>query len=106
MSFFFKRQLNDIFLFFKRCYSVGALLWEIAELTKPHSDLSSELLINIRKRVKDNYVPPFSVDVPNEWKHVVSRGMYKIECYDEFKVFIKSLKIFLNIFFFVSSNGI
>jgi hypothetical protein len=49
-------------------------LWEIAELKKPHSDIDSELLFNIRKRVKENYVLPFSSDVPYEWKSVVSRG--------------------------------
>ncbi|PKY58052.1 hypothetical protein RhiirA4_479620 [Rhizophagus irregularis] len=55
-------------------YSVGALLWEIAELKKPHSDINSELLVSIRKRVKENYVLPFSSDVPFEWNSVVSRG--------------------------------
>ncbi|CAB4414894.1 unnamed protein product [Rhizophagus irregularis] len=55
-------------------YSVGALLWEIAELKKPHSDISSEILVSIRKRVKENYVLPFSSDVPFEWKSVVSRA--------------------------------
>ncbi|CAB5217383.1 unnamed protein product [Rhizophagus irregularis] len=55
-------------------YSVGALLWEIAELKKPHSDISSELIVSIRKRVKENYVLPFSSDVPFEWKSVVSRA--------------------------------
>ncbi|GBC04294.1 hypothetical protein RclHR1_00560021 [Rhizophagus clarus] len=55
-------------------YSVGALLWEIAELKKPHSDINSELIGSIRKRVKENYVLPFSSDVPYEWKTVVSRA--------------------------------
>ncbi|CAI2164741.1 7886_t:CDS:2 [Funneliformis geosporum] len=57
-------------------YSVGALLWEIAELKKPHSDLDkSEILGSIRKRIQEKYYEPFSDDVPGEWKHIVSRAM-------------------------------
>src|ERR1043165_7232806 len=62
------------------CYSVGALLWEMAELKKPHSDLDpSKILDSIRNRVRDRYHQPFSDDVPDEWRHIVSRG----ECYDK-----------------------
>ena len=73
-SFFFlkKKNFKHFFFFF---FSVGALLWEIAELKKPHSDFGSDLLANIRKRVKENYELPFLEDVPNEWKSVVSRGI-------------------------------
>ncbi|RIA81299.1 kinase-like domain-containing protein [Glomus cerebriforme] len=81
-----------------RCeiYSVGALLWEIAELKKPHSDLNkSEAIVSIRKRVKERYCLPFSDDVPHEWKHIVSKAMeydpmwrYKISdiCLDFYKL--------------------
>ncbi|CAG8760027.1 15301_t:CDS:2, partial [Funneliformis caledonium] len=55
---------------------VGALLWEIAELRKPHSDLDkSEILGSIRKRMQEKYYEPFSDDVPGEWKQIVSRAM-------------------------------
>ena len=58
-------------------YSLGALLWEIAELKKPHSDLKSETIVSIRKRVKEKkHIPPFSDDVPYEWKYTVSKGNY------------------------------
>ncbi|CAB4388392.1 unnamed protein product [Rhizophagus irregularis] len=57
-------------------YSVGALLWEIAELKKPHYDLDkSVLLVNIRKRVSERYCLPFSNDVPTEWRTIVTRAM-------------------------------
>ncbi|CAI2167819.1 12882_t:CDS:2 [Funneliformis geosporum] len=57
-------------------YSVGALLWEIAELKKPHSDLDkSELLGSIRKRVRERINESFSDDVPVEWRQIVSRAM-------------------------------
>ncbi|PKB98603.1 kinase-like protein [Rhizophagus irregularis] len=57
-------------------YSVGALLWEIAELKKPHYDLDkSVLLVNIRKRVSEKYCLPFSNDVPTEWRTIVTRAM-------------------------------
>ncbi|CAB4445502.1 unnamed protein product [Rhizophagus irregularis] len=57
-------------------YSVGALLWEIAELKKPHCDLDkSVLLVNIRKRVSERYCLPFSNDVPTEWRTIVTRAM-------------------------------
>ncbi|PKY48034.1 kinase-like protein [Rhizophagus irregularis] len=56
-------------------YSVGALLWEIAELKKPHSDLESEPIINIRERVKKRYCLPFTNSVPPEWEHVVTKAM-------------------------------
>ncbi|CAG8520523.1 9216_t:CDS:2 [Funneliformis caledonium] len=56
-------------------YSVGALLWEIAELKKPHSDLSkSEMLVSIRKRVRDKYREPLSAEVPDMWKYLVKMG--------------------------------
>ncbi|CAI2164743.1 7887_t:CDS:2 [Funneliformis geosporum] len=61
-----------------RCeiYSVGALLWEIAELKKPHSDLDkSEILNKVRKRMRENYYEPLSKDVPFEWKNMVSTAM-------------------------------
>ena len=55
--------------------SVGALLWEIAELRKPHSDINrSEILVNIRTRVRERYHLPFSDNVPIEWIFIVSRG--------------------------------
>ena len=60
----------------EKLFSVGASLWEIAKLKKkPHSDITSELLVNIRKRVKENYVWSFSSDVSHEWKSIVSRGI-------------------------------
>ncbi|CAI2164744.1 7888_t:CDS:2 [Funneliformis geosporum] len=56
--------------------SVGALLWEIAELKKPHSDLhNSEILNKVRKRIRERYYEPFSNDVPHEWKRIVSAAM-------------------------------
>ncbi|CAG8667931.1 11399_t:CDS:10, partial [Funneliformis mosseae] len=56
-------------------YSVGALLWEIAELKKPHSDLDkSEILNSVRKRIREKYYEPFSNDVPSEWRDIVSNG--------------------------------
>ncbi|GBC04289.1 hypothetical protein RclHR1_00560016 [Rhizophagus clarus] len=61
-----------------RCeiYSVGALLWEIAELKKPHSDLDkSVMLVGIRKRISEKYCLPFSDDVPIEWKTIVTKAM-------------------------------
>ena len=63
-------------------YSVGALLWEIAELKKPHSDFDSDKLglmdiVNgIRDRMRKGYYEPFSNDVPSEWQHIVSKGEY------------------------------
>ncbi|RIA81537.1 kinase-like domain-containing protein [Glomus cerebriforme] len=57
-------------------YSVGALMWEIAELKKPHHDLDkSDMLVGIRKRVSENYHLPFSDDVPNEWRTIVAKAM-------------------------------
>ncbi|RIA93146.1 kinase-like domain-containing protein [Glomus cerebriforme] len=57
-------------------YSVGALLWEIAELRKPHSDLNkSEILVGIRKRVSDRYCLPFSDGIPDKWKKLVISAM-------------------------------
>ncbi|GBB84820.1 hypothetical protein RclHR1_01140009 [Rhizophagus clarus] len=57
-------------------YSIGALLWEIAELKKPHSDINkSEILVNIRIRIRNRYVLPFSNEVPMEWIYIVSRAM-------------------------------
>ncbi|CAI2170324.1 14929_t:CDS:2 [Funneliformis geosporum] len=57
-------------------YSVGALLWEIAELKKPHSDLNkSEMLVSIRKRVRDKYREPLSAEVPDIWKFLVKMAM-------------------------------
>ncbi|GBC07600.1 hypothetical protein RclHR1_07560004 [Rhizophagus clarus] len=57
-------------------YSVGALMWEIAELRKPHSDLNkSEILVGIRKRVSERYCLPFSDDIPEEWKNLVKSAM-------------------------------
>ncbi|CAG8712452.1 6916_t:CDS:1, partial [Funneliformis mosseae] len=54
---------------------VGALLWEIAELKKPHSDLDkSEILNSVRKRMRERYYEPLSDDVPFEWKDMVSTG--------------------------------
>ncbi|CAG8731217.1 469_t:CDS:2, partial [Funneliformis mosseae] len=74
-------------------YSVGALLWEIAELKKPHSDLDkSELLGSIRKRVRERIIEPFSDDVPPmenlpTWRPNISdicRDFYKLnENYSE-----------------------
>lgn len=56
-------------------YSVGALLWEIAELKKPHSDLSkSDILVGIRKRVSERYCLPFSDGIPEKWKILVASG--------------------------------
>ncbi|CAG8458355.1 14899_t:CDS:2 [Funneliformis caledonium] len=56
--------------------SVGALLWEIAELKKPHSDLDkSEILGSVRKRMRERYYEPFSNDVPSEWRDIVSNAM-------------------------------
>jgi len=50
-------------------------LWEIAELKKPHSDINrAEILVKIRKRVKDRYCLSLSDDVPTEWRFIVSRG--------------------------------
>ncbi|CAB5383864.1 unnamed protein product [Rhizophagus irregularis] len=68
-------------------YSVGALLWEIAELKKPHSDIDrSEILVNIRTRIRNRYRLPFSYEVPMEWIYIVSRAMeyepeYRISYY-------------------------
>ncbi|GBC05371.1 hypothetical protein RclHR1_00620011 [Rhizophagus clarus] len=57
-------------------YSVGALLWEIAELKKPHSDIvNKEMLISIRERVRNRYREPLSDDVPEIWKFLVKRCM-------------------------------
>ncbi|RGB36213.1 kinase-like domain-containing protein [Rhizophagus diaphanus] len=57
-------------------YSVGALLWEIAELKKPHSDINrSEILVNIRTRIRNRYRLPFSYEVPMEWIYIVTRAM-------------------------------
>ncbi|PKC60139.1 kinase-like protein [Rhizophagus irregularis] len=57
-------------------YSVGALLWEIAELKKPHSDIvNTEMLIRIRERVRNKYREPLSDDVPEIWKYLVKRSM-------------------------------
>ncbi|CAB5215438.1 unnamed protein product [Rhizophagus irregularis] len=57
-------------------YSVGALLWEIAELKKPHYDLDKSILLDgIRKRVSERYCLPFSNDVPTEWRTIVTRAM-------------------------------
>jgi hypothetical protein len=53
------------------------LLWEIAELKKPHSDLNkADMLVSIRKRVSERYSLPFSNDVPIEWRFIVARGNY------------------------------
>ncbi|CAB5383851.1 unnamed protein product [Rhizophagus irregularis] len=57
-------------------YSVGALLWEIAELKKPHSDLNkSEILVGIRNRVTERYNLPFSDGIPDDWKNLVITAM-------------------------------
>ncbi|CAG8441233.1 14354_t:CDS:2 [Funneliformis caledonium] len=63
-------------------YSVGALLWEIAELKKPHSDLNkSDVLLGIRERVNDRYCLPFSNEVPRKWKELVKDAMiYEPAC--------------------------
>ncbi|PKC04129.1 kinase-like protein [Rhizophagus irregularis] len=54
---------------------VGVLLWEIAELNKPHSDLNEmDMLASIRKRVSERYSLPFSNDVPIEWRFIVARA--------------------------------
>ncbi|CAG8574315.1 uncharacterized protein OCT59_003680 [Rhizophagus irregularis] len=61
----------------REIYSVGALLWEIAELKKPHYDLDkSVLFVGIRKRVSERYCLPFSNDVPTEWRTIVTFNMY------------------------------
>ncbi|CAB4430877.1 unnamed protein product [Rhizophagus irregularis] len=60
-------------------YSVGALLWEIAELKKPHYDLDkSVLFVGIRKRVSERYCLPFSNDVPTEWRTIVTFNIYHL----------------------------
>ncbi|CAB4488115.1 unnamed protein product [Rhizophagus irregularis] len=57
-------------------YSVGALLWEIAELKKPHSDLNkSEILVGIRNRVNERYNLPFSDGIPDDWKNLIRTAM-------------------------------
>ncbi|CAG8662836.1 10428_t:CDS:2 [Rhizophagus irregularis] len=54
----------------------NSLLWEIAELKKPHSDIDrSEILVNIRTRIRNRYRLPFSYEVPMEWIYIVSRAM-------------------------------
>ena len=64
-----------IYILFFILYSVGTLLWEIAELKKPHSDLNkSDMLVSIRKRVGERYALPFSDDVPYEWRYTVAKG--------------------------------
>jgi hypothetical protein len=54
------------------------LLWEIAELKKPHSDLDklepTDIIIGIRKRIQDKHYEPFSDDVPHDWQLTVSKG--------------------------------
>ncbi|RIA79931.1 kinase-like domain-containing protein [Glomus cerebriforme] len=81
-------------------YSVGALLWEIAELKKPHSDLNkSEILLSIRTRVRERYRLPFSDDVPYEWIFIVSKAMeyepeYRISISDICRDFYKLSKKF------------
>ncbi|POG76235.1 hypothetical protein GLOIN_2v1769255 [Rhizophagus irregularis DAOM 181602=DAOM 197198] len=64
----------------REIYSVGALLWEIAELKKPHYDLDkSVLFVGIRKRVSERYCLPFSNDVPTEWRTIVTFNIiYKV----------------------------
>ncbi|CAI2165226.1 7181_t:CDS:2 [Funneliformis geosporum] len=57
-------------------YDSKSLLWEIAELKKPHSDLdTSKLIEGILNRVCKGYHEPFSNSVPDEWKNLVSRAM-------------------------------
>ncbi|CAB4423355.1 unnamed protein product [Rhizophagus irregularis] len=60
-------------------YSVGMLLWEIAELKKPHSDLDKlelhDIVIGIRKRIQDKHYEPFSDDVPHDWQLTVSKAI-------------------------------
>ncbi|GBB94920.1 hypothetical protein RclHR1_02440014 [Rhizophagus clarus] len=60
-------------------YSVGMLLWEIAELKKPHSDLDklelTDIISGIRKRIQDKYYEPFSDDVPRDWQLTVSKAI-------------------------------
>jgi hypothetical protein len=54
-------------------------LWEIAESTKPHSDLRKEdMLVSIRKRISEKYSLPFSDDVPIEWRSIVVSGNFLI----------------------------
>jgi hypothetical protein len=68
-NYMINKYLFNLF-FFNTC-SVGALLWEIAELKKPHSDLNkSEILVGIRKRVSERYCLPFSDGIPDEWKYL------------------------------------
>src|SRR5436305_10060321 len=63
-------------------YSVGALLWEIAELKKPHSDLNkSDILVGIRKRVSERHCLLFSDGIPDKWKILVASGKLKITSY-------------------------
>ncbi|RIA81298.1 kinase-like domain-containing protein, partial [Glomus cerebriforme] len=82
-------------------YSVGALLWEIAELKKPHSDINNtEMLISIRERVRKRYHEPLSDDVPDIWKFIVKRCEW-----NDFKKHILILNINLNFFQFQLSYG-
>ncbi|PKY54910.1 hypothetical protein RhiirA4_548464 [Rhizophagus irregularis] len=79
-------------------YSVGALLWEIAELKKPHYDLDkSVLFVGIRKRVSERYCLPFSNDVPTEWRTIVTFNIYHCDSEKLPEEFIKLQ---------INSNGI
>jgi hypothetical protein len=82
------------FLTFYILYSVGILLWEIFELKKPYSDFNkSELLASLSK----GFCLPFSEYVPDEWKEIVSRGIY----YSKIKIYFV-LNINSNFFFYFS----
>ncbi|CAG8680419.1 1066_t:CDS:2 [Funneliformis caledonium] len=60
----------------KVSYDSKSLLWEIAELKKPHSDLeTSNLIQGIKDRVNHGYHETISNFVPDEWKNIVSRAM-------------------------------
>ena len=47
----------------------------MAYLITSTSVSTSELFINIKKRTEENYIPPFTEDVPDEWRRIVSRGI-------------------------------
>ena len=68
-----------LIIFYLRHYSVGVLLWEIAELRPPHSDLEkSQVIDGIRKRIRGGNHESFSEDVPTEWQTTVTKGNWDV----------------------------
>ncbi|CAG8598206.1 15559_t:CDS:2, partial [Dentiscutata heterogama] len=56
-------------------YSLGALLWEIAEEEIPYTKEKLDFPTILNRVVKDNYREPFSKNVPKVWQDIVNEAL-------------------------------